>query len=55
MATNEVMPLVIAAIAFLAEIPIGAVVEVIRAGIAKGMLAVSWSAGFSAEEPCSCT
>ena len=50
MSDNEVTPLVISAIARLAEMPIEAVVEVIRAASAKGMLAVAWSADFSAEE-----
>ena len=50
MATIEVTPLVVACIARLAEMPLGAVVEVVRAASAKGMLAVAWSADFTADE-----
>ncbi len=50
MAATEVTPLVVAAIARLAEIPVDVLVEVIRAASAKGMLAVAWSADFTAEE-----
>jgi len=50
MAAIEVTPLVVTSIAHLAEMPLEAVVEVIRAASAKGMLAVAWSADFTAEE-----
>ena len=50
MAATEVTPLVVAAIARLAEIPVDVLVEIIRAASAKGMLAVAWSADFTAEE-----
>ncbi len=50
MAATEVTPLVVAAIARIADISVGALVEVIRAASAKGMLAVAWSADFTAEE-----
>lgn len=50
MAAIDVTPLVVTSLAHLAEIPLGAVVEVIRAASAKGMLAVAWSADFTAEE-----
>jgi len=45
-----VTPLVIAALARLADLPVNAVAEVVRTASAKGMLAVAWAADFSAED-----
>lgn len=50
MTAIEVTPLAVASLARLADMPLEAVVEVIRAASAKGMLAVAWSADFTAEE-----
>jgi len=50
MVGNEVTPLAIAGIARLAGVEVGAVVEVIRAASAKGMLAVAWAGDFTAED-----
>ncbi len=43
-------PLVVVGLARLASLPVGAVVEVVRAKSAKGMLAVAWAAEFSAAD-----
>ncbi len=43
-------PLIIAGLARLADLPVNAVAEVVRAASAKGMLAVAWAADFSAED-----
>ena len=48
-AAENTAPLLATGIARLAELPVDAVVEVIRAASAKGMLAVCWAADFSAE------
>ncbi len=48
-AAENTVPLLAVGIARLAELPVDAVVEVIRAASAKGMLAVCWAADFSAE------
>jgi len=45
-----VTPIVIAALARLADLPSAAVAEVVRVSSAKGMLAVAWAADFSAED-----
>ena len=45
-----VTPLVVAALARLADLPVHAVAEVVRTTSAKGMLAVAWAADFSAED-----
>ena len=45
-----VTPLIVSALARLADLPTGAVAEVIRTASAKGMLAVAWAADFSAED-----
>lgn len=47
---DSVTPLVVASLARLADLPVNAVAEVVRAGSAKGMLAVAWAGDFSAED-----
>jgi uncharacterized protein (DUF2336 family) len=47
---DGVTPIIITALARLADLPSGAVAEVVRASSAKGMLAVAWAADFSAED-----
>lgn len=42
--------MVVAALAYLAELPLTAVAEVVRTASAKGMLAVGWAGDFTAEE-----
>ena len=50
-AVNDATPaFVAAALGRLAGLPAVAVVEVVRAASAKGMLAVAWAADFTAEE-----
>ena len=49
-AAEGVTPLVVAGLARLADLPMDAVVEVVRTTSAKGMLAVAWAADFSAED-----
>jgi len=49
-AETGALPIVVAALARMADLSIDAVVEVVRTGSAKGMLAVAWAADFSAEE-----
>jgi uncharacterized protein (DUF2336 family) len=49
-AADGAVTVVVAALARLADLPLSAVAEVVRAGSAKGMLAVAWAADFSAEE-----
>jgi hypothetical protein len=48
-ANETTVPLVAAALAHMAQLPVAAVVEVIRAASAKGMLAMCWAADLSAE------
>ena len=43
-------PMAVAALAYLADLPLDAVAEVVRTGSAKGMLAVAWAGDFTAEE-----
>lgn len=43
-------PMVVAALAHLADLPLAAVAEVVRTASAKGMLAVGWAGDFTAEE-----
>ncbi len=50
LAAEGVTPLVVASLARLADLPVKAVAEVVRAASAKGMLAVAWAADFSAED-----
>lgn len=50
MAGDGAIPMAVAALARMADLPLGAVVEVVRAASAKGMLAVGWAADFTAEE-----
>ncbi len=45
-----VTPLIIAALARLADLPVAAVAEVVRTASSKGMLAVAWAGDFSAED-----
>ncbi len=47
---DSVTPLVVASLARLADLSVNAVAEVVRAGSAKGMLAVAWAGDFSAED-----
>ncbi len=47
---DGVTPLVVAGLARLADLPVSAVVEVVRTTSAKGMLAVAWAADFSADD-----
>lgn len=49
-ATEGPTPLIIAGLARLADLPVNAVAEVVRAASAKGMLAVAWAADFGAED-----
>lgn len=49
-AAEGVSPLVVAALALRAALPVQAVVEVVRTASAKGMLAVAWAGDFSADE-----
>lgn len=49
-AAEGVTPIVVTSLARLADLPVGAVAEVIRTASAKGMLAVAWAADFSAED-----
>lgn len=49
-AEDGATPLIVAALARLADLPIDAVVEVVRAASAKGMLAVAWAGEFSAND-----
>ena len=49
-ASDGAVTLVVAALARMADMPVDAVAEVVRAGSAKGMLAVAWAADFTAEE-----
>ena len=48
--SEGVTPLIVSALARMADLPVGAVAEVIRAASAKGVLAVAWAADFSAED-----
>lgn len=50
MAAEGATPTVVAALAHMADLPLAAVVEVVRTASAKGMLAVAWAADFNAEE-----
>ncbi len=50
MAMEGSLPMVVAALARLADLPLAAVAEVVRTASAKGMLAVGWAADFTAEE-----
>jgi uncharacterized protein (DUF2336 family) len=50
MAAEGPTPMVVAALAHLADLPLAAVAEVVRAASAKGMLAVGWAGDFTAEE-----
>jgi uncharacterized protein (DUF2336 family) len=49
-AAEGATPLVVAGLAKLADLPVAAIVEVVRTASAKGMLAVAWAADFSAED-----
>ncbi len=49
-ASDGAVTVAVAAIARKADLPVEAVAEVVRAGSAKGMLAVAWAADFTAEE-----
>lgn len=50
MAVEGTVPMVVAGLARLADLPLAAVAEVVRTASAKGMLAVGWAADFTAEE-----
>jgi uncharacterized protein (DUF2336 family) len=50
LAADGPSPMVVAALAHLADLPLRAVAEVVRTASAKGMLAVAWAADFTAEE-----
>lgn len=50
MAAEGPTPMVVAALAHLADLPLTAVAEVVRTASAKGMLAVGWAGDFTAEE-----
>ena len=49
-ASDGAVTVAVVAIARKADLPVEAVAEVVRAGSAKGMLAVAWAADFTAEE-----
>lgn len=49
-ASDGGVAVVVAALARMANLPVEAVAEVVRAGSAKGMMAVAWAADFTAEE-----
>ncbi len=49
-ASDGAVTVAVAAIARMADLPVEAVAEVVRAASAKGMLAVAWAADFTAEE-----
>ena len=49
-ASDGAVTVAVVAIARMADLPVEAVAEVVRAASAKGMLAVAWAADFSAEE-----
>lgn len=49
-ASDGAVTVAVVAIARMADLPVEAVAEVVRAGSAKGMLAVAWAADFTAEE-----
>ncbi len=50
LAADGATPLIVAALARMADLPIAAVADVIRTASAKGMLAVAWAADFTAED-----
>ncbi len=50
LAQDGLSPMIVAALAVKANLPVEAVAEVVRSASAKGMLAVAWSADFTADQ-----